>query len=141
MRYRGELQHFRPYWDERLTKDRFARRRFCRQLLQVKLGGFRTRLTGRIGFFAASKKDGFQSLIVDGREPFMYHHPPPHTDLGTPTALAGLDLRPSRVPPGTPADPHGTELDLVDGLFGINDKASRSMVLLRVAGNCRVLGC
>ena len=81
-----------PHWDPILKGDRAKRISFFRRLHRLGLGGYRRRIRGKIGFFCVKKKDGKQRLVCDGRYPNALHKLPPHTRLGSASALASVSF-------------------------------------------------
>jgi hypothetical protein len=115
----GLLQPIQPFWDPVLRFNRRLRVRLIQRLAQLGLVGYRLAIKGRVGLFCAGKKDGSLRLIVDGREPSSFHRRPPHSALGTPAAVASMDLsdqafNDAGVDPAS-AEPQGAGVDLRHG--------------------------
>ena len=121
----GELQAVRPFWDEELRSHRGTRLRFLRRLLDMGLGTLRRRIRGKVGFFTVGKKDGMQRLVCDARMPNQFHRRAPKAHLGTPAALASLDLSEEArgrapVSDATASEaelPHAATVDLTDSFY------------------------
>ena len=117
----GEVVPVRPYMCPRLASDRRVRIEFLRALVKLGLGGFRRRIKGKVGFFFIRKKTGMQRMVVDARGPNQCHRRPPHSRLGSPAAVAALDLsdvalRAAGIEPSS-AELWMSTLDLVDYFY------------------------
>ncbi|CAK0804818.1 unnamed protein product, partial [Prorocentrum cordatum] len=161
LRNSSELEYdsgaFAPYWGPKLRFDTSERRRLILRLAELGLVGFRTSIRARIGIFVVKKKDGFQRLIVDAREPNRLCRRPPHSWLDTVTALTGVDLSDSAIRATSQDDgdlswvqPSAGCVDLYSGfyqfrnrrmgsLFGIDFGASLA-VRLPYVDNANVIG-
>ena len=88
------------------------------RLLDLNLGVLRPAIKGRIGFFFVKKKSGMLRMVLDLRDVNQYHLRAPHTRLGTPAALADLDLSTDTLrrhaEEGAHIDPHIATFDLTD---------------------------
>ena len=81
-----------PYWDLTLRRDPRQRAELFHKLADLKmfeLSGASTRLRRT---FQCEKKDGMIRLVVDARQANRYHIRPPHTLLGSASALSCIDL-------------------------------------------------
>ena len=81
-----------PYWDPGLRDSFWNRMELYWALDSSNLLTFRRRRRGRVAFFAVSKKDGMQRLIVDARDSNSRQKKPPTTRLSTPTTFMDLDF-------------------------------------------------
>eukprot|EP00973_Karenia_brevis_P079251 10997002-Karenia_brevis.AAC.1 len=86
-----------PYWDPKLRFSRQEQKRFFSRLHSLQLVGYRRSIRGRVGMFFVLKKDGSLKMIIDGRESSRLCKKPPHSWLGTVSALSQLDLSDSAV--------------------------------------------
>ena len=82
----------RPYWDPTLASDRRQRHELFRRLLELGVLTVRRRIKGRVGIFFVRKKENAIRLIVDARYANACHRRPPHTALGSASALSELSL-------------------------------------------------
>ena len=81
-----------PYWDPTLRRDERQRVELFQKLADLKILSFRVRARPFAGLFFVKKKDGMIRLIIDARQANRYHARPPHTSLGSSSALSGIDL-------------------------------------------------
>lgn len=89
---RGDIEVVYPYWDISLRHSRPKSLALFRQLLDIGLVGLRVRRRSRASIFFVKKKDRTQRMVIDGRESSALHRRPPHTDLGSASAIASLDI-------------------------------------------------
>ena len=82
----------RPYWDPSLRHRPHALDHLLRRLHEIGLVSFRAAIKAEIGLFTVHKKGNMQRLIIDARQANFCHRAPPSTRLGSPSALAELDL-------------------------------------------------
>ncbi len=82
----------RPYWDPSLRRDPAKLEGLLRRLFDIGLVSFRPAIKAEIGLFCVHKKGGMIRLIVDARQANACHQSPPSTRLGSPGAMAELDL-------------------------------------------------
>jgi hypothetical protein len=122
------LRPIEPYWDERLKSDRATRVRFIKQLARLGLVGFRRRIRSRVGIFFVAKKGDQIRMVVDARATNRTHHAPPHAALGTPAAIAELDMAPDTLvengfsaSDAASAEAWGAGVDLCDSFYQLED--------------------
>ena len=131
----------RPYWDPALQNDPEARADLIASLYKVGVISFRKRIKSSVGLFFVKKKDPSAiRMVVDCRMCNHYHHRPPVTKLGSPSAFSELDLSAEALAEhfgnlDNGAVGFGTEMDVSDcfyqftlealgSWFGINMKRS-----------------
>ena len=110
---------------DKLRGHRPSRLRFLRRLLDAGSGTLRRRIRGKVGFFTAGEKDGGQRLACDARMPNQFHRRAPKAHLGTPAALAALDLSEAARGRAEGSDaaadeadlPHVATIDLTDSFY------------------------
>lgn len=96
-----DSSHLKPYSDPSL-KSRSKYLKFLRTLHERGILSFTRRCRGRVGAFTVSKKpkvlDGMvvktQRLVLDCRQTKLLFRPSPHTDLGSLSSLADMEIPP-----------------------------------------------
>lgn len=88
--------HVEPYWGPLLDPGRAGNRsrlvQLLRRLREMGMVVAVERKKAEVGLFFATKKTGALRMIVDGRQPNLYHRLPPHASMASVEALAAVHV-------------------------------------------------